>query len=193
MKVAALIPNVYLTILSVVFVVVGTVVYTPPATPVPVKESETPAVLSQTTPAVVVPPEVAPVLPIQLPIQNVQIPQLPILTPPIPPPPTISDATSIQNQADAAIQNLENDDTAAMLSLFSSDLTSTYSASELAVALSTSGQQIQSFRNLGDPNITGDYADQNVEVTTNMGTDRYQVFLHKENGTWKLMGTESIP
>ncbi len=196
MKLTAAIPNVYLASLAVIFVLIGTITYNPNAKPPPVKENEVPAVLSQTQTenpqAETSPAAMIPVLPTELPLLSIPIPEV-IPTPLTPQPPAPSDASLIQTQADTAIQDLENSDTASMINLLSSDLTSTYSAADLENAFAASGQQVLSFRNLGDPNITGDYADQNVEVTTTTGTYNFQVFLHKESGTWKIMGTEPLP
>jgi len=81
-------------------------------------------------------------------------------------------------------------------SVLSSDLASTYSPDEIKSALAAALNQygsVQSLWTIGDPNVTGDYADQGVEVTTSTGKYRFQLFLHRENGTWKLMGTEPLP
>ena len=187
-KITFLILNITPTTIALIIVLIGVAVYTPPATPPPpqpVKEVETPAVLSDTQTS---PTPVTPELP-TLPIE-VNLPTLPVLPTP---PPAPTEAEIVQTQADTAVADIENNNPQGMFDLLSSDLTSTYSEADIEAALSASGQQITSITNLGDPNITGDYADQNVEVTTSTGTYRFQVFLHKESGVWKIMGTEPLP
>lgn len=203
MKLIAVIPNIYQATLVGVLVVIGVVNYSPSAEKLPVKVDETPAVLSQEQ--VEAAPPASPVLelPIRLPLPEipsvtvpVQAPILattPIQTPPSNDTPAPTDVTLVQTVSDTAVRNLENRDSQAFYNLLSADLTSTYTEGEIESALSATGQQITSVRNLGDPNITGDYADQNVEVTTGTGTYRFQVFLHKESGVWKIMGTEPLP
>ena len=194
-KLTALIPNITHTTIALVLVLVGVAVYTPPASPQPqprpVKEVETPAVLSDTqtnpTPIAPITPE-PPTLPI-----TITLPTVPTLPTPAPQPSAPTEADLVQTQADTAVTDIENNNPQGMFDLLSSDLASTYTEADIEAALSASGQQILSVTNLGSPNITGDYADQNVEVTTNTGTYRFQVFLHKESGVWKIMGTEPLP
>ncbi len=184
MKHSPTLSNLVPTALAAVFIIVGAVVHIahhPVAssfTPIPYPESinePTTVLADQTT------------LPSDLPTSPVSA------TPPDPTAPTVK----VKSVGDAALRILKSLTGEEDLNdLLSSDLTSTYSSDEIRHALQAGWAQygpIVSLWTLGDPNVTGDYADQAVEVTTASGKYRYQVFLKLENSVWKLMGTEPLP
>ncbi|HET7713334.1 MAG TPA: hypothetical protein VFK94_02765, partial [Patescibacteria group bacterium] len=102
----------------------------------------------------------------------------------------------VQSTVGEILNSLISGSSADFSSLLSVDLTSAYDPAVIQSALTTASVNygsISNYKTLGDPNVTGNFADQNVEVTTPTGTYRFQVFLKREAGDWKLMGTEPLP
>ncbi len=181
MRIPLTIPNTYWTAIAAVFIILGTVIYlqthSAPAsfTPIPYPE-------------VVKKPEA--VLSDQTATPSAQITSLvpPDTVTPLFTTPTIGETALRILKSLTGEEDLNN--------LLSSELTATYSSDEIRQALHIGLAQygpIVSLWTMGDPNVTGDYADQAVEVTTTSGKYRYQVFMKREQGVWKLMGTEPIP
>lgn len=169
-----LITNPSLSAVAAVFVIVGALVYISER---PVRSNFTPIPYPKTNEA-----------PSTLPAETVLAPTI---EEPAPTQPTTGGIGDVVSQI---LKSLTGQ--ADLTGVLSSDLTVTYSSAEiktaLEIALSKYGA-VQSLWTTGDPNITGDYADQGIEITTSQGKYRYQLFLHRENGDWKLMGTEPLP
>lgn len=185
MKAVVIIPNIFLAATAAFFVFVGTSVYVwnkvpdAPAENQPIALPDKPAVLSESTRQVelYLPPGPQPQIgsPVSL----------------IPP-----EVLAVQSSVNEVLGSIMNGSDARFSSFLSSELTATYDLAKIQSAMSTATTKygaITGFRTLGEPNITGNFADQNVELTTAGGIYRFQVFLKNESGTWKLMGTEPLP
>lgn len=185
MKALVIIPNIFLAATAAFFVFVGTTVYVwnkAPVTPVknePVILPDKPAILSDSTRQVelYLPPGPQP-----------QIGSPVSLVPP--------EVLEVQSTVVQILNSLISDSASDFSNLLSADLTSAYDPAKIQFALTSAAANygtISNYKTLGDPNITGNFADQNVEVTTATGIYRFQVFLKNESGNWKLMGTEPLP
>lgn len=199
MKLTYFIPNFLLTAVMAGFVLLGSFVYVTNTHPIAKIQDQTEA-----TPSAVLSDQdqssLAPVNPVLL---------LPPIIPPVIPPGPIPTPTSVSStpqpsapaqqittQITSALSDLSQGNTANLANYISSDLLDTFGAAAVAQALTSSYQTYGSIVNitpLSDPNITGNYADQKVAVTTTKGTYNYQVFLKNESGIWKIIGTEPLP
>ncbi len=181
MKHSAALPNLVPTALAAVLIIVGAAVYLQ-THPAPASFAPIPYPEVITSPAVVLSGQTA------TPSAQITSPVTPdTTTPPV-------TTLSIGETALRILKSLTGEED--LNDLLSSDLTSTYSSDEIRHALQSGWAQygpVVSLWTMGDPNVTGDYADQAVEVTTSSGKYRYQVFMKREQGVWKLMGTEPLP
>jgi hypothetical protein len=81
----------------------------------------------------------------------------------------------------------KDNDSHVLYDLFSSQLTSMFTADNLAEAFGAKGEV--DLQPIGDPIISTEWAKQQVSYTSNGTTTGYDMILHLENGEWKLFGT----
>lgn len=84
----------------------------------------------------------------------------------------------------------KDNDSQALYNLFSSQLTTVFTAENLAEAFGATGNV--NLEPIGDPVISTEWAKQRVSYTHDGSTTQYDMVLHLEDGEWKLFGTMSL-
>lgn len=111
--------------------------------------------------------------------------------PPSPPPSPSLEPPSATTTAETVSQSLTNHEkTLSLYELFSREVQSVFDFASWEKAVAEAGLEVDAYQLVGETVVNGDWAEQEVELTTVDGNvHRYLLVLVKEDDEWRLFGT----